>query len=210
MKSKVDALLQEHKKLIESEAKRYATNIPLITVQIEANKLARQAAESYSPAMGKFSTHLVNSLKKLSRMSTQYGGTVRLPENTQFGLNKLNRAEKEIESEFGRPPTLEELADRTGFGVKGVNNLLKNRKTTISFNNLLATPTFVDSSNDEWLQFVYHDLNPRDKLIFEHKTGFGGKPTLENDALAKKLGLTTPQLNARVNIISSMINKGWR
>jgi DNA-directed RNA polymerase sigma subunit (sigma70/sigma32) len=210
MQSSTESLLKEHHKLIESEAKRYATNIPLITVQIEAHKLARQAAESYNPATGKFSTHLVNSLKKLSRLGTQYGSTVRLPEDTQFGINRLNKAEKELESQFGRPPTIAELSDHTGYNIRMVNNLLQNRKSVVSFTNLLQTPTFINSANDEWLQFVYHDLSPKDKLIFEHKTGFGGTKTLSTDELCKKLNITTSQLNSRLKVISDMVGRGWK
>ena len=206
----VEALLTEHKKLIDSEAKKYAANVPLITVQIEAHKLARKAAESYIPGNIKFSTYLVNSLKKLSRLSTQYGSSVRMPENVQFGINKLNNAEKELESSLGRAPSVAELADFTGLNLKTVDGLLKNKKTTISLNNLLTTPTIVDSSNDEWLSFVYHDLTPKDKVIFEHKTGFGGRPLLENDVLSEKLNLSQAQLNNRINLIGGMINKGWK
>jgi DNA-directed RNA polymerase sigma subunit (sigma70/sigma32) len=206
----INKLLVEHRKLIDSEAKKYSTNIPFITTQIEAHKLARQAAESYAPTTGKFSTHLVNNLKKLSRLSTQYGSSVRLPENTQFGINKLNNLEKQLESEFGRPPTAEELADNSGMGIKTVNSLLKNRKSIISFTNMLNTPTIMDSSNDEWATFVYHDLVPKDKLIFEHMTGFGGKPVLDTPGISKKLKISEPQVNQRIKIISDMLNKGWK
>ena len=89
----VEQLIKDNKKLIELEAARHATNLPLITVQIEAYKLAREAAKTYNPASGnKFSTHLVNNLKKLSRLSTKYGaGMMRTPENVQFGLNKIQK-----------------------------------------------------------------------------------------------------------------------
>jgi len=209
-KATVEKLLADHKKLIDSEARKYAVNVPLVTVQIEAYKLARKAAETYTPGDVKFSTYLVNSLKKLSRLSTQYGSSVRMPENIQFGINKLNTAEKDLESSLGREATVSELSDYTGFNLKTVDNLLKNKKTIISINNLLTTPTIVDSSNDEWLSFVYHDLTPKDKIIFEHKTGFGGKKVLDNDKIAKKLNLSQPQLNNRINIISDMINRGWK
>jgi len=207
---KINQLLADHKNLIESEAKKYSTNIPLITAQIEAYKLARQAAESYSPSVGKFSTHLVNNLKKLSRLSTQYGSSIRLPENTQFGINKLNQIERQLESEFSRPPTTEELADHSGMNIKMVNNLLKSKKSIVSFTNMLDTPTIMDSSNDEWAAFVYHDLVPRDKIIFEHMTGFGGKAQLHPDKISKKLNISTTQLNQRVKIIGDMLNKGWK
>jgi DNA-directed RNA polymerase sigma subunit (sigma70/sigma32) len=208
--SEINKLLTEHKKLIESEAKKYATNVPLITMQIEAHRLARFAAESYSPNMGKFSTHLVNSLKKLSRLSTQYGSTVRLPENTQFAINKINNIEKQLDSEFGRAPTVEELSDYSGMNIKTVNNLLKNKKSIISFNNMLNTPTIMDSSNDEWVAFVYHDLTPKDKLIFEHMTGFGGKEKISSKNIAKKLKISEIQLNQRIKLISDKLNEGWK
>jgi len=206
----IEKLLTEHKRLIESEAKKYATNVPLITIQIEAYNLARKAAETYVPGQVKFSTYLVNSLKKLSRLSTQYGNSIRMPENVQFGLNKLNTAEKELSSSLGREPTVAELSDWSGLNIKAVDSLMKNKKITVSINNLLTTPTIIDSSNDEWLAFVYHDLQPKDKTIFEYKTGFGGKPVWENDKIAKKLNLSSARLNSRINIISDMINQGWK
>ena len=206
----VEKLIQDNKKLIDVEAAKYATNIPLITVQIEAYKLARAAAKTFDPKAGKFSTHLVNSLKKLSRMSTQYGSSIRLPENTQFGINRLNKLEKDLEDQLGRQATVEELSDHSGINIRTVNNILKSRKNIVSFTKLFNPPTLFDESNDEWTSFVYHDLSPRDKLIFEHKTGFGGKPVLDNTELTKKLKISPSLLNNRVKIISNMLSKGWK
>ena len=207
----VEQLIKDNKKLIELEASRNSTNLPLITVQLEAYKLAREAARTYDPASGyKFSTHLVNSLKKLSRMSTQYGGVIRLPENTQFGINKLNKVEKDLEHTLGRAPSIAELAEHTGFGVRSVKNMLHSKKTAAPMSTVFDTPTMADSGNDEWIHFVYHDLPPKDKLIFEHKTGFGGKAVLDNAAIAKKLRLPTSVLNNRLRVINTTLAKGWR
>lgn len=209
--TEVDQLIRENKKLIELEAARYATNLPLITVQLEAYKLAREAAKSYNPASGyRFSTHLVNNLKKLSRMSTQYGGVIRLPENTQFGINKLNKVEKDLEHTLGRPPTIEELSHHTGFSIKAVSNMLTSKKTSTGLSNLFESPAVFDSENDEWVQFVYHDLSDKDKLIFEHKTGFGGKKILDNTAISKKLNLSPATLNNRIKLINTTLAKGWK
>jgi len=209
-KAEVEKLITDNKRLIDVEAAKYATNIPLITVQIEAYKLAREAARTYSPEKSKFSTHLVNSLKKLSRMSTQYGSTIRLPENTQFGINRLGKVTKDLEHTLGREPTVEELADHTGFNTRLVNNMLNSRRTVTSMASLFNLPTMFDSSNDEWTQFVYHDLNDNDKIIFEHRTGFGGKPVLETAQLAKKLRLSVPTINNRIRLISESLAAGWK
>jgi DNA-directed RNA polymerase specialized sigma subunit len=207
----IDKLIKDNKKLIDLEAGRYATNIPLITVQLEAYRLAREAAKSYDPNTGlKFSTHLVNSLKKLSRLSTKYGSVLRVPENTQFGINKLQKMEKDLEHTLGRSPTTDELAHHSGFSLKAVIHTLQSRKTSSGLSSLFDSPTLFDSANDEWVQFVYHDLADKDKLIFEHKTGFGGKPVLDNASLAKKLNLSIGTLNNRMKVINTTLTKGWK
>ena len=207
----VNELIKENKKLIDLEAARYATNLPLITVQLEAYKLAREAAQSYNPASGfKFSTHLVNNLKKLSRLSTKYGAVLRVPENTQFDINKLNKLEKDLEHTLGRAPTTEELSHHSGLSVKAVVNTIKSKKTTTGISSLFDSPTLFSSENDEWLQFVYHDLSDKDKLIFEHKTGFGGKPILDNTTIAKKLNLSVSTLSNRLKLINTTLAKGWK
>jgi DNA-directed RNA polymerase specialized sigma subunit len=207
----VEKLLKDNKKLIDLEAARYASNLPLITVQIEAHRLAREAAKTYNPHSGfKFSTHLVNSLKKLSRLSTQYGSVLRVPENTQFGVNKIQKIEKDLEHTLGRSPTLEELAHNSGFSMKTVEKMLRTRKNTTGMSSLFEAPALFHSQNDEWVHFVYHDLSDTDKLIFEHMTGFGNKPVLNNKAISTKLNLSTSTLNNRIKLINTTLAKGWK
>jgi DNA-directed RNA polymerase sigma subunit (sigma70/sigma32) len=207
----VEKLIKDNKKLIELEASRYATNLPLITVQLEAYKLAREAAKSFNPKAGfKFSTHLVNNLKKLSRLSTQYGNVIRTPENTQFGVSKLNKLEKDLEHTLGRSPTVDELSHHSGFSHKNTLNILNSKKSTTGISSLFESPALFHSQNDEWIRFVYHDLSDTDKLIFEHRTGFGGKPILDNTAIAKKLGLSSSVLNNRIKLINTTLSKGWK
>lgn len=207
----VEQLIRENKKLIDLEAARYASNLPLITVQIEAYKLAREAAKTYNPHSGfKFSTHLVNNLKKLSRLSTKYGNVLRVPENIQFGVNKVQKIENDLTHTLGRTPTLEELSHHSGFSPKAVTNMLSTKKSTTGISSMFETPALFDSSNDEWIRFVYHDLPDKDKLIFEHKTGFGGKPVLGNSQIAKKLNLSSSALNNRIKLINNTLSKGWK
>lgn len=207
----VEKLIKDNKKLIDLEASRYASNLPLITVQIEAYRLAREAAKTYNPSSGyKFSTHLVNSLKKLSRLSTQYGSVLRVPENTQFGVNKIQKIEKDLEHTLGRTPTLEELSHSSGFSMKNVDKMLRTRKNATGISSLFEAPALFHSQNDEWVHFVYHDLSNTDKLIFEHMTGFGNKPVLNNKAIAAKLNLSTSTLNNRIKLINTTLAKGWK
>lgn len=210
-KPSVDQLLTDHRRLIESESARYAKFVPLHVVTAEAYRLAREAAESFDPASGnKFSTHLVSSLKKLSRLSTKYGGILRVPENKQFKIHRMNQAEEELHNELGREPSLAELSQATGMSLAELTGLKQARKREVNVSNLAYSPVFIEGDNDEWVHFVYHDLPQRDKIIMEHKTGFGGKKLLSNDELAKLLNTSPSTISNRVKIITDRIAEGWR
>lgn len=205
-KTEIDKLIADHKRLIEAEARKYSGFIPYTFVLVEANKLAREAAQKYNPNAGvKFSTYLTNQLRKLYRLSTQFGGTVRVPEDKQFQINRLNQAETELQDTLGRPPTASELADKTGFNLPTINTLLGTRKKDVNLTNLAYAPVFMEGEDDEWVHFVYHDLEPRDKLIFEYRTGFAGKKKLDTNSIAKKLGTSPSTISQRVKFISNKI-----
>ncbi len=208
----IDNALKEHKSLIENEARKYSTFVAYPVILAEAYVLAKKAIKSYDKNSGaKLSTHIVNGLKKLSRSSTEYGNVIRLPEALQFKLKKLNDAEKIFTEENGRAPSVEELADESKLGLHVTKDLLTRRKTEVNVNNLAYTPTFIQgqSEQDDWIRFVYHDLSPKDKLIFEHKTGFGGKPVLPVAKISKKLNLTPSVINNRIAFISNKIQEGF-
>ncbi len=211
MKSPEDIkkLIDSHKKLIELEAAKNAKFIPLTFVKIEAYKLAHKAAQNFNPDVGvKFSTYLTNALQKLSRLSTQYGGTVRVPENKQFKISKLNQVETGLTETYGRQPTAAELADAAGMSLTSVNSLLGSRKKDVNLSNLAYTPIFHAGNDDDWIHFVYHDLSDKDKLIFEYKTGFGGKTVLDNAAIGKKLQISPSTVSQRLKFITSRLAEG--
>lgn len=209
MTKDIEQLINSHKKLIEAEASKYAKFIPVTFVLIEAYKLARKAAEKYDPSTGiKFSTYLTNALQKLSRLSTQYGNVVRVPENKQFKINKLNQVEQGLTDELGRQPSVAELADATGMGIGQVNSLLGTRKREVNMSNLSFAPVFFEGGEDEWVHFVYHDLSEKDKLIFEYRTGFGGKPVLDNNNIAKRLNISPSTVSQRIKFITDKIAEG--
>ena len=117
-----EKLINDHKKLIAYEAGKYSKMVPYDVVLAEAYKLADKAAKNFNPDKGtKFSTHLTNQLKKLSRISTLYGSSVRLPENKQFKLQHINKAEIELKDNLGREPSLQEISEYTHIPLNQVN-----------------------------------------------------------------------------------------
>lgn len=203
-------LIEDHKRLIENEINKYPL-LPRTFVKAEAYKIAVESEKSWNISKGAFSTYLTNQLKKLSRLSTQYGSDIRIPEEKQFKINKLNKLQDDLTGQFGREATALELADSSGIGIKQINTLLGSSRKSLSESSMIDfTPDFGfdDKEQNDWLNFVYFDLTPKDKLIFEHKTGFGGKTILDDKELAKKVKLDTNTLKARVKSISKRVEEG--
>jgi len=203
-------LVDDHAKLISYEAGKYSKRLPYEVVLAEAYKLAHKAAKSFDPGKDiKFSTHLTNQLKKLSRISTMYGSTIRLPENKQFKLQHINNAEAELKDSLGRDPSMLEISEYTKIPLAQVNQIKQGRANEVNISNLQYTPVFVNNTNDDWLHFVYHDLTDIDRVIFEHKTGFGGKKVMNNDELAKLLKISPSTVGNRAKVIGDKIAEGW-
>lgn len=211
-KPDVEALLQQHRRLIESEAAKYARFVPAHVVQSQAWRLARAAAESYDPARGtKFSTHLVSSLRKLFRLTTKYGGGFRVPENRQFKVHRLSLVEEQLRNELRRPPSVTEMSDASGMSAAEINGLRRLRKREVNVSNLAYTPVFMEGGgNDEWLHFVHHDLTQRDKVIMEHRTGFGGRPLKTNEEIAELLDTSPSTVSTRAKVIAARLKEGWK
>lgn len=203
-------LIEDHKKMIHYEAGKYSKMVPHEVVLSEAYKLAHKAAESYDAAKGiKFGTHLTNQLKKLSRITTMYGSSVRLPENKQFKLQHINNAEIELKDSLGREPSVLELSEYTKIPVAQVNQIKQHRVGEVNISNLAHTPVFVNNTNDDWIHFVYHDLTDIDKIIFEHKTGFGGKQLMNNEEISKLLNISVNTVAHRSKMISEKVHENW-
>jgi DNA-directed RNA polymerase specialized sigma subunit len=203
--------LKEHKKLIEYEAGKYSKFLPYDVLLAEAYKIGRKASEGFDETKGtKFSTHLTNQLKKLSRISNTYGSNVRLPENKQFKLQKINEASKELGEQLGREPSVLELSEFTKIPITQVKNILQNKVGEVNLSSAAYTPVFVNNTNDDWIHFVYHDLSDIDRVIFEHKTGFGGKKIMNNDEIAKLVHLSANTVSNRVKMISNKMQEHWQ
>jgi DNA-directed RNA polymerase specialized sigma subunit len=202
-------LVEEHRSLIESEVSKHTLKLPIVVVRAEAYKIANEAAKSFDEKKGvKFSTYLVNQLKQLSRLGTQFGNVVRLPEETQFQKQKVQEAKRALREELAREPSAQEIADRTFLPLQVVNKVLMGLKTEVNLGSLTYDPVIADRKNDNWVRFVYHDLPEIDQKIFEYKTGFGGAPVLGVKEIAKKLDLSPTHVGKRIDFISDRLAMG--
>jgi len=189
-------LLQQLNPIIQREVSRWAGTLARPSLEMEAKKLAVEAIESYSPKAGAaLATHVTNRLKKLSRLSYTHQNIARIPEYQTLKFRTFNDAQMELADRFGREPTADELADELRWSNAAVSNFQTNlRKEFVESGELPPHFDQVHGASGE-IDFIYHDLTPMQKKIFEHTTGYGGAQVLNNPQLVKKLKLTQGQVS---------------
>ena len=184
------------------------------TLRTRAKILAVRALETYDPNMGtKLNTHVYNSLQKLFREKADRENIIHVPENVMLEKGLVDKASKDFESNHGRQPAISELADKTGLSAKRLGKISKYRDTAVESQFLSEKGDTLFSTNEDpnrmWLSYVYHDLDPIDKKVFEWSTGYGGTEKLPKKEIAMRLRISAPAVSSRINKMVKQLEAGY-
>jgi DNA-directed RNA polymerase specialized sigma subunit len=190
------ALLAQFHPLIVREASKWSQTLAKPLLETEGKRLTMQAFKTYDPKVGAaLGTHVANQLQKMSRLAYSNINVARIPENKLLNYHTYQKAHADLSDKLGRPPTTDELADELAWSMDRV----KEFRESIGRREMLESGgmdeageagLYQSEDQDNLIDFVYHDLPPTQKLIFEHLTGYQGAATLNNQQIQKKLGLT--------------------
>jgi hypothetical protein len=195
-KKHLTPLLKRVNPILQKEVSRWSGGgVARPVLDIEAKKIALNSFHSFDPNKSKLSTHLTNNLKGLSREVYTYSNPARLPEHRMIKAKTFIAVQDNLTEQFGRIPSAQELSDELSWNKKEVGRMRNELRSSYS-DNAPAPPGF-DSSFEgaQELDFIYHDLNNIDKVVFEHTTGYSGSPILGGRDLTSKTGLTQGQIS---------------
>lgn len=209
-------LLRAAKKDIEKGISLHVGR-PNPLIRSQAKRIAIQAFESYDPTKNvKLSTHLINNLQGLKRITRKQTQILKVPERVSMDQNRVRLAEQELLDDTGREPSMQELADYTGLSTKRLQ-YLQNFKPAISEGSLeqegednqeFAPAIKSINDRDPWLDIVYGDLDPVNQKIMEWTLGLNGQPVLQNQQIADRLRITAGAVSQRKNKIQSLLDMG--
>ena len=214
-KKNLRTLMNEAKPVIDKSMRSYAKNASP-AVRSKAKVLAVKAFKTYDPSgRSKLSTWLHTQMQPLSREAQSYD-TVHTPEKIRFDLAHVNKMHNRFVDENNREPNEDELADYTGLSRKRIAHIRK-------YDRKLLYESFFDPEDDDdsgslpgtnkpenlWADFVYAELGEKDKLIYDLKTGRGGRgKPLSVNQIAKKVGISASAVSQRLAKISQRIQEG--
>ncbi len=133
-------LVKGNLRFVTSVAKQYQGNgLPLSDLINEGNVGLIKAAVNFDETKGfRFISYAVWWIRQsILRALESYSRVVRLPSNKVEALNKVNKKRKELEQEYERPPTHEELAEMLDIKPHHIKEVMHSNKQ-ISIDNPLS------------------------------------------------------------------------
>jgi len=210
-KQALQLLLKSLEPVIQGQVNKFAgVGLPRVSIEMEAKRLTIQALDSYNPALAKVSTHVTNYLKKLQRFVMSYQNVGHIPEPRAIAIGKYQTIYENIESDKGREPTVEELADQMQWSPVEVNRLQTELRKDLSIKHdtdddtaggfyYYSNPFNQDQESENLWHFIYYDADPIDKKIMEYTLPIFGVQgeALNRKQVAAKLNLTVNEVKKR-------------
>jgi len=191
------ALVNQLLPLVKRDAYRYSSNIPYAIAEAHAIGLIIQACEAYNLNSGvALATFVKSYMIKLTQMGDAWRSPIRIPANRAYKFNMFKNTVETLGTNLGREPTIDELADELKWSKAEVTRFIKELRKEFSDDRPFMTSYNPNKSKEEeMIDFIYHDLTAREKILFERTTGYGGKDKVSNPKLAKILKINQNQLS---------------
>lgn len=180
-----------------------------------ARRLAVEAIQKYDPSSGvKLDSWMMSHLRGLTRQQQQ-ASPVRTPERISYELHRVNQSRQEYLDENGMPPSDTEMADRTGLSVKRLQYIRNFSGAVMPESSIKDQEgaTFMPGLPDNhwqniWTEYVYNDLDPINKKIYDMTMGRNGHKKTPKGEIARALKMTTSAVSQRAGKIEQQLAEG--
>jgi RNA polymerase primary sigma factor len=204
-------LIESNLRLVMSITRNYTkAGVPLLDLIQEGNLGLIRAVEKFDYKLGfKLSTYATWWIRQaVTRALADQGRTIRLPVHVAEQVRRAQRSRRQLAQKLNRDPSIEEIAQDSGFTIERVNELFDLVEDPVS----LETPVgdgesmVADLIEDERaespdgasadrarateLAAAVERLNPRMRHVVTRRFGLDGKPPQTLEDVGTDLGIT--------------------
>jgi DNA-directed RNA polymerase sigma subunit (sigma70/sigma32) len=187
-------LLDSIHPMIVTTVKRFeSVPLPKSALVAEAKKHAISAFESFDPKGGaSLGTHVHNHLQGVNRFVYEHQNIGRIPEHRIVRVGTYQSVKSELRDKLGREPSATELGDELNWSHGEVERMERELKREVPDSAVQDVDFSFAQTTDAQriLQYIYYELSPQEKVVFEFLTGWAGKPKLDDHAISLKIGAT--------------------
>jgi RNA polymerase primary sigma factor len=204
-------LIESNLRLVMSITRNYRTaGVPLLDLIQEGNLGLIRAVEKFDYKLGfKLSTYATWWIRQsVTRALAEQGRTIRLPVHVAERVRRVMRARRQLAQKLNRDPSIEEIADESGFPAERVQELFDLVQDTVSLETPvgdgeslygeLIEDTKTDAPDDQTalrlrsmeVARALRQLNPRMRHVLSRRFGLDGQPPETLEEVGAGLGIT--------------------
>jgi DNA-directed RNA polymerase specialized sigma subunit len=215
-------LYNSMKPLIHRAAEKaaYGSNIPESAHKAYAAQAFYDSLRTFQPTSGaSLQTHVFGSVhNKVKRLNYEYQNMGKMPEPRAVMVGKFQTELENMKNDLGREPSAAEMSDHMNLPLKQIVNLQKEIRKDLSMGQGTEEVAVSEGSvEDEFAAYLYYELTPEEKVVYEYITGHYGKPrmvkgnnVIDFAGIAMRMGVSESKVRTLHNAIRSKYKKALK